>query len=89
MLSPSGDLIQLLQHDEWLQGLVPLEDNSVETYTRGLDSLAADCKAFVNAGAKFAKWRAALKVMEGSLPTEKAMTINAEELAQYASICQV
>eukprot|EP00877_Chromochloris_zofingiensis_P013601 jgi/Chrzof1/8495/Cz03g13070.t1_FBA1[v5.2] len=70
------------------QGLVPLEDNSVETYTRGLDSLAADCKAFVNAGAKFAKWRAALKVMEGSLPTEKAMTINAEELAQYASICQ-
>ena len=39
-------------------------------------------------GAKFAKWRAALRVGAG-LPSEHALAVNALQLAQYAAICQV
>ena len=39
-------------------------------------------------GAKFAKWRAALKVGAG-LPSEAAIERNAGQLAEYAVICQV
>ena len=38
-------------------------------------------------GARFAKWRAALRV-GASLPSEHALAINALQLAQYAAICQ-
>lgn len=39
-------------------------------------------------GARFAKWRAALKVGNG-LPSELAVETNAEQLARYAVVCQV
>ena len=38
-------------------------------------------------GARFAKWRAALKIGEG-LPSAGAVDVNARELAQYAAVCQ-
>ncbi len=39
-------------------------------------------------GARFAKWRAALRV-SGDTPSPAAVSINASELAKYACICQV
>ena len=38
-------------------------------------------------GARFAKWRAAVKVGPG-LPSEHALSVNAQQLAQYAAVCQ-
>ena len=70
------------------EGLVPLEGCPGETSTRGLDSLAASCQEYVRAGARFAKWRAALKLGEGC-PSDKCIETNARQLAEYARICQV
>lgn len=39
-------------------------------------------------GARFAKWRAALKVGQG-MPSQHALALNSQQLAQYAAICQV
>jgi hypothetical protein len=46
-------------------------------------------REYVAQGAKFAKWRAALRVVEGSCPSDLAVKVNAEQLAAYAAICQV
>ncbi|PRW44409.1 fructose-1,6-bisphosphate aldolase [Chlorella sorokiniana] len=69
------------------EGLVPLEGCPGETSTRGLEGLAAACAEYASAGARFAKWRAALKV-GGGCPSEKAIEENAAQLAEYAAICQ-
>lgn len=70
------------------EGLVPMDGSEAgETHTRGLDTLVENCRGYVAAGARFAKWRAALKVGAG-LPSENAMQTNAEQLADYAKICQ-
>jgi len=42
----------------------------------------------VTAGATFAKWRAVLKIQPGG-PSDAAVLRNAQELAEYAAICQV
>lgn len=43
-------------------------DGSDETETLGLDTLPDRCKAYVEQGAVFAKWRSALKVDSVFLP---------------------
>ncbi|KAI8464893.1 MAG: fructose-bisphosphate aldolase [Monoraphidium minutum] len=71
------------------EGLVPLEGGEPgETSTRGLETLEASCREYAAAGARFAKWRAALKVVEGSCPSQLAVETNATQLAEYAAICQ-
>ncbi len=70
------------------EGLVPLDGCPGETSTRGLEGLASACAECASAGARFAKWRAALKV-GGGCPSEKAIETNAAQLAEYAAICQV
>ncbi len=41
------------------------------------------------AGARFAKWRAVLRIDEAKgYPSEQAVQINAQQLADYAAICQ-
>jgi hypothetical protein len=70
------------------EGLVPLEGCPGETSTRGLDTLAEACRGYAAAGARFAKWRAALKVGDGC-PSERCIEVNAQQLADYAAICQV
>lgn len=55
-----------------LQGLLPLPDSPTETTTRGLDTLATNAKAYRSQGARFAKWRAALRIGDG-LPSEAAV----------------
>lgn len=37
-----------------------------ETSTQGLDNLGARCKAYYQQGARFAKWRAVLKISGGA-----------------------
>ena len=69
------------------QGLTPFGDSG-ETSTRGLETLEADCRQYRAQGARFTKWRAALKVGNG-LPSEAAVKRNAEELATYAATVQV
>ncbi|GBF90781.1 fructose-1,6-bisphosphate aldolase [Raphidocelis subcapitata] len=71
------------------EGLVPLEGGEEgETSTRGLETLEAACRQYVAQGARFAKWRAALRVEEGRCPSDLAVKVNAEQLAEYAAICQ-
>ncbi|GIM01271.1 hypothetical protein Vretimale_6050 [Volvox reticuliferus] len=70
------------------EGLAPLPGGGDgETYTKGLEGLEAACREYASAGAKFAKWRATLKVTD-SLPSDLAVERNAEDLARYAKVCQ-
>jgi fructose-bisphosphate aldolase class I len=71
------------------QGVKPLYGTDGESVTQGLDDLDVRCKKYYNAGARFAKWRAVLKVdVEKHLPSDLAIHENAVTLARYASICQ-
>jgi len=71
------------------KGLVPISGTDDETATQGLDGLGARCAEYYKAGARFAKWRAALKIdPKTGCPSELAIQENAHGLARYASICQ-
>lgn len=58
---------------------------------QGLDGLSDRCKAYYKQGARFAKWRAVLKIGDGSdgCPSTTAIFENAHALARYGQICQV
>lgn len=58
-----------------------------EKITEGLDNLRDRLTEYKNTGAKFAKWRAVIKIGEG-IPTDACIEANAENLAQYAALCQ-
>lgn len=66
-----------------------LPGTSGDTVMQGLDSLAARCREYYKAGARFAKWRSPI-VIDTKLgrPTELAMKSNMQDLARYALICQ-
>ncbi|KAI5080705.1 hypothetical protein GOP47_0003888 [Adiantum capillus-veneris] len=68
-------------------GVVELPGTRGETATQGLDGLAERCQRYYAAGARFAKWRAVLKIGPEE-PSEQAMQENAHGLARYAVICQ-
>jgi len=68
------------------KGTVNLPGTDSETATQGLDGLAERAQKYYEAGARFAKWRAVLKVATG--PSELSITENAHSLARYAVICQ-
>lgn len=70
-------------------GLRPVESSPRETFTSGLDGLAERCREYYKEGARFAKWRSALRIdVEKGLPTEDVIAENAETLAKYAKIAQ-
>jgi fructose-bisphosphate aldolase class I len=69
------------------KGLVVLPGTKEENSTTGLDGLADRCKSYYAKGARFAKWRAVLKIGDGR-PTTLAIQENAHTLARYAAICQ-
>ena len=71
-----------------VQGLAPLEGCEGETSTRGLETLEAECRAYRKQGARFCKWRAALRIGDNT-PSQKAIDVNARQLAEYAAIAQV
>lgn len=60
-----------------------------ELITNGLDDLEARVKKYSENGAKFTKWRAVFTIDEDKcLPTDLAISENANVLAQYAKIVQ-
>ncbi|GAB4845882.1 Fructose-bisphosphate aldolase 5, cytosolic [Ancistrocladus abbreviatus] len=69
------------------KGTVELVGTNGETTTQGFDSLGVRCQQYYKAGARFAKWRAVLKI-GATDPSELAIQQNAQGLARYAIICQ-
>lgn len=70
-------------------GLKPVDGSPGETYTSGLDGLLKRCKEYYARGARFAKWRSALRIDVGKgLPSKAVVEENADTLAKYASIAQ-
>ncbi|KAK9809280.1 hypothetical protein WJX73_000448 [Symbiochloris irregularis] len=68
-------------------GLAVLAGTDGETATQGLDNLGQRCADYYRQGARFAKWRAVLKIGEGC-PSTTAILENAHGLARYAQISQ-
>jgi len=69
------------------KGLAFIGGTNDEQVTEGLDGLAKRCQDYYKAGARFAKWRAVIKIGNGC-PSNLAIEENARHLARYASICQ-
>jgi fructose-bisphosphate aldolase class I len=69
------------------KGAKPLANSASETVTEGLDGLRERCQDYVSLGAKFAKWRAVIK-LGSHIPSEHCISVNAHALARYASLCQ-
>lgn len=69
------------------KGVKVLAGTNGETTTQGHDDLDARCAAYYAKGARFAKWRAVLKIGANE-PSELAIQENARGLARYAVICQ-
>jgi fructose-bisphosphate aldolase class I len=70
------------------KGTAIIPGTNDETATLGLDDLAKRAKEFYDAGCRFAKWRAVLKISADGCPTDVAIQENAWGLARYAAICQ-
>jgi len=58
-----------------------------ETYTQGITDLDKRCQQYYKQGARFAKWRAVLRISKNT-PSPLAIAENAFGLAKYAAICQ-
>jgi len=65
--------------------LLPGSDD--ETYTQGLTDLDERCKKYYERGARFAKWRAVVRISKNT-PSPHAIQETAWSLASYAAICQ-
>lgn len=69
------------------KGAKPMALCPGETITEGLDGLRERLQAFREAGARFAKWRAVIRISD-DLPTAACIDANAHALARYAALCQ-
>lgn len=69
------------------KGLKPFGKRDVEQYTDGLDGLGERLEEYKKVGCKFAKWRAVYAISD-TTPTEELIEKNANDLAEYAKICQ-
>ena len=58
-----------------------------EKITTGLDGLRERLKEYYSLGARFAKWRAVIKIGDG-IPTKGCIESNTNSLARYAALCQ-
>jgi fructose-bisphosphate aldolase class I len=68
-------------------GAKPLAGFPGESVTEGLDGLRDRLAAYHETGARFAKWRAVIRISD-SLPSSACVSANAHALARYASLCQ-
>jgi fructose-bisphosphate aldolase class I len=79
------------------QGIVPgikvdtgahsLAGSPDETVTEGLDGLRERLAEYYGMGARFAKWRAVIRITP-TLPSTACVSANAHALARYAALCQ-
>jgi fructose-bisphosphate aldolase class I len=58
-----------------------------ENITEGLDGLRERLRDYSKMGARFAKWRAVIRIGD-TLPTRACVLANAHALARYAGLCQ-
>jgi fructose-bisphosphate aldolase class I len=68
-------------------GAKPLAGSPEETVTEGLDGLRDRLKDYAARGARFAKWRAVIRITD-RLPSSMSIEANAHALARYAALCQ-
>ena len=68
-------------------GAEPLAGSPEETVTAGLDGLRDRLAEYHGMGARFAKWRAVIRITE-KLPSVACVSANAHALARYAALCQ-
>ena len=68
-------------------GTKPLAGFPDEVVTEGLDGLRARFEEYVDLGARFAKWRAVIRIGDGR-PTDTCLHANAHALARYAALAQ-
>ena len=60
-----------------------------ETWCKGIDDLDKRCAEAYAKGARFAKWRNVLQIdPDQGIPSDLAIEVAVQNLAQYASICQ-
>ena len=79
------------------QGIIPgikvdsgakvLAGSPDEKVTEGLDGLRDRLKEYAAMGARFAKWRAVIRITD-RLPSPMCVHVNAHALARYAALCQ-
>jgi fructose-bisphosphate aldolase class I len=79
------------------QGIIPgikvdsgakvLAGSPDEKITEGLDGLRDRLKEYAVMGARFAKWRAVIRITD-ILPSPMCVSVNAHALARYALLCQ-
>jgi len=79
------------------QGIIPgikvdlgakaLASSEGETVTEGLDGLRDRLVEYRTMGARFAKWRAVVRITD-QLPSRTCIEVNAHALGRYASLCQ-
>lgn len=77
------------------KGLVNFKDSDEEKISQGLEDLPERLPEYFALGARFTKWRAVIKIGDGStsspqiaIPTAECIEANADILAQYAAISQ-
>ena len=68
-------------------GAKPLAGFDDETVTEGLDGLRTRLREYNELGARFAKWRAVIKIGD-DIPSSTCIYVNAHALARYAALCQ-
>jgi fructose-bisphosphate aldolase class I len=68
-------------------GAKPLAACPGETVTEGLDGLRDRLQEYRELGARFAKWRAVIRV-DDHLPSDTCVEVNAHALARYAALSQ-
>ncbi|MGH7259489.1 MAG: class I fructose-bisphosphate aldolase [Nitrospiraceae bacterium] len=68
-------------------GVKPLAGSPDETVTEGLDGLRDRLKEYYGLGARFAKWRAVIRITD-MLPSLTCIGVNAHALGRYAALCQ-
>jgi fructose-bisphosphate aldolase, class I len=68
-------------------GAKPLASSPNETITEGLDGLRERLAEYRDMGARFAKWRAVIRIVD-ALPSAACLSANAHALARHAALCQ-
>ena len=68
-------------------GAQPLAGSPEEKVTEGLDGLRERLAEYHGMGARFAKWRAVIRITD-RLPSVACVRANAHALARYAALCQ-
>ena len=69
------------------QGLEPINSDSTETFTKGIETLDKRLKPFYENGAKFTKWRAVIHIGK-DMPSSECLKKNSNLLAKYSQISQ-